>query len=190
MLLCEFASSNPTRSLLDNRLPRLPADIWKLIESGTVWWEKQRYGETSLASVFLTMAEMAFYRHSVQANRGELSMDEFRRFEAALQPIFAPLSIDHLGNGTVHLLQGTHTPRAMYSIAFTRAFQHSATIYLYRAGCELHPQHYLVQRHVHSCIECIKSISCSSKAHNCIIFPLYVVGAHAFSDDHQRFCPQ
>ncbi|KAJ0420510.1 fungal-specific transcription factor domain-containing protein [Aspergillus carlsbadensis] len=187
MLLSEFASSNLTRSLLDNRLPCFPPDIWKHIEGGTVWWEKPRYGETSLASVFLTMAEMAFYRHSLQLNHGELSMDQVRRFEAAVQPSFAPLSADHLGSSTAHLVSGTQIHKTMHSTAFTRAFQHSATIYVYRAICSLHPRHYLVQQHVHSCIECIRGINRSSKAHNCIIFPLYVVGAHAFTDEHQRF---
>jgi hypothetical protein len=187
MLLSEFASSNLTRALLDNNLPCFPADIWKHIESGTVWWEKPRYRETSLASVFTTMAEMAFYRHSLQDNRGELSMDEVRRFEAALRPTFAPLSYDHLEGDTANLVTGIQLPKLMQSMAFTRAFQHSATIYLYRTICGLHPRHYLVQQHVHSCIECIRAIDRSSKAHNCIIFPLYVVGAHAFKDDHQRF---
>jgi hypothetical protein len=187
MLLSEFGSSNLTRSLLDNRLPCFPADIWKHIESGTVWWEKPRYGETGLASVFFTMAEMAFYRHSLQATSGELSMDEVRRFEAALQPTFAPLSAGHREDSTAHLVHGTQLPKAMQSMAFTRSFQHSATIYLYRAICGLHPRHYLVQQHVHSCIECIRDIDRSSKAHNCIIFPLYVVGAHAFSGEDQHF---
>ncbi|KAL4995050.1 fungal-specific transcription factor domain-containing protein [Aspergillus recurvatus] len=187
MLLSQFASTDLTRALLDGRPPCLPADIWRHIEHGTVWWEKQRYGETTLASIFHAMAEMAFYRQSVRDNSVELSMEQVRHFESVLQPRFVPVSIEHLANEAAHLVKEGGVQEAMQPLAFARAFQHSALIYLYRAICGLPARHFLVQQHVQSCLECMGGIQRTSKAHNCIVFPLYVAGAHVLHPEQQRF---
>ncbi|KAL5047925.1 hypothetical protein BDW71DRAFT_213756 [Aspergillus fruticulosus] len=187
MLLSQFASTDLTRALLDDRPPCLPAEIWRHIEHGTVWWEKQRYGETTLASIFHAMAEMASYRQSLQANCVELSMEQVRRFESLLQPKFVTMSIDHITNEAAHIVKEGGVQEAMQPLAFARAFQHSALLYLYRAICGLPVRHFLVQQHVQSCLESMGGIHRTSKAHNCIVFPLYVAGAHVFHPEQQRF---
>lgn len=187
MLMSEFASTDLTRSLLDDRAPCVPADIWTRIETGTVWWEKQRYGETTLATVFGIMSEMAFYRHSVQMDRMEPSMEKIREFEARLQPTSLTLALDHLRVPDPYVVPESDADQTMQPMAFTRAFQHAALIYLYRAICGLPARHCLVQQHVQHCLTCIMGISTSCKAHNCVIFPLYVSGAHAFGVEQQSF---
>jgi hypothetical protein len=190
MLLSQFASTDLTRALLDDRAPCLPADIWLHIEQGTVWWEKQRYGETTLASIFHTMAEMGFYRQSLRVKSLEISTEQVRRFESVLQPRFVTFSTYHLTNETAHLVKQGGALEAMQPLAFARAFQHSALIFLYRAICGLPARHFLVQQHVQSCLECMGGIKRTSKTHNCIVFPLYVAGAHVFHPEQQGFILQ
>jgi hypothetical protein len=132
------------------------------------------------------MAQIAFYRQSIQAGDEELSIEKVRDFERSLQPSFSVLSLDHFNCPEEETLSKFELERVNQRIAFTRAFQHSALIYLYRAVCGLPPRHHLVQQHVNFCMGCIKAISSSSKAHNCIVFPVYVVGAHSFTQDHQQ----
>lgn len=184
MLLSEFASTDLTRALLDDRPPCFPASIWLDIERGPVWWEKQTYGIT-LAAVFRTMAQLAFYRHSIQNGDEELDIEKVRDFERCLQPSFQVLNLDHFDCPEADTVSRGEIERVNQTITFTRAFQHSALIYLYRAVCGLPPRHHLVQQHVNFCMGCINAISSSSKAHNCLIFPVYVVGAHSFTADHQ-----
>jgi hypothetical protein len=185
MLLSEFASTDLTRALLDTRPPCFPARIWLDIERGPVWWEKQTYGIT-LAAVFRTMAQLAFYHQSIQNGDEELDIEKVRDFERCLQPSFQILSLDHFECPEEDTVSRGELERVNQTIAFTRAFQHSALIYLYRAVCGLPPRHSLVQQHVNSCMGSINAISSSSKAHNCLIFPVYVVGAHSFTEDHQK----
>lgn len=184
MLLSEFASTDLTRALLDDRAPCFPGKIWQQIERGPVWWEKQPYG-VNLSVIFQTMTEMAFYRQSIQSNKEELHIDQVRDFERRLQPSVSVLSLEHFGCPEEETLSKSELEKANQISAFTRAFQHSALIYLYRAVCGLPPRHNLVQQHVSFCMGCIQAISPDSKAHNCIVFPLYVIGAHSFTSDHQ-----
>lgn len=184
MLLSEFASTDLTRALIDDRAPCFPANIWQKIERGPVWWEKQPQGP-NLSLIFQTMADMAFYRQSIQACEAELSIDQVRDFERRLQPNVSVLSLDHFGYPEEETLSKSELEKANQTTAFARAFQHSALIYLYRAVCGLPPRHRLVQQHVSFCIGCIQAISPDSKAHNCIVFPVYVVGAHSFTAGHQ-----
>lgn len=186
MLLSEFASTDLTRALLDDRAPSLPDDVWLRIEQGTVWWEKETYNGTTLASVFQTMAQMSFYRQSiVKSGHCEPSMEMCRMFERSLQPSYLLLSLDQIRSPDTYTMHEHSLDHNLQAVSFTRAFQHSALIYLYRAICGLPPRHCLVQQHVQSCAESIQSISPTSKSHNCIIFPLYIMGAHAFTPGHQ-----
>ncbi|KAL4895058.1 putative Zn(II)2Cys6 transcription factor [Aspergillus ambiguus] len=187
MLMSEFATTDLTRSLLDDRLPCFPADIWTRIESSTVWWEKQKYGGMTMGSVFGIMAAMASYRQSVQTDGMEPSIERIQEFERSLQPTFFTLDLEHLRTPDPYIVEESDADQAMQTVAFTRAFQHSALIYLYRAVCGLPARHCLVQQHVQSCFTCIMGISSQSKAHNCIIFPLYVSGAHSFGAEQQSF---
>lgn len=185
MLLSEFASTDLTRALLDDREPCFPHEIWLDIETGPVWWEKQTYGVT-LAVVFRALSQMAFYRQSIENAQEELCLEKVWEFERCLQPSFQVLDLDDVncpGKGT---LPKSELERTNQAIAFTRAFQHTALIYLYSAICRLPPRHRLVQQHVNSCMSCLKSISGTSREYNCIIFPLCVVGAHAFTSELQR----
>lgn len=186
MLLSEFASADLTRSLLDDRAPCLPDEVWLKIEQGTVWWEKETYNGTTLASVFRTMAQMSFYRQSiVKGDSCEPSIEMCRHFERSLQPSYLLLSLDQVISPDSYTMHEQTLDHNLQAVSFTRAFQHSALIYLYRAICGLPPRHCLVQQHVQSCAESIQSINVNSRSHNCIIFPLYVMGAHAFTSGHQ-----
>lgn len=188
MLLSEFATTDLTRALLDDRPPCFPPEIWLRIDSGTVWWDKQTYNGTDLALVFRTMAQMSFYRQSLKlGDESEVSIESVQEFERCLQPTYLTLNLDHVTSPDIYTVRESHLEQEVQAVAFTRAFQHSALIYLYRAICGLPPRHCLVQQHVQSCIESVKTINRSSKAHNCIIFPLYVIGAHAFTTDAQAF---
>lgn len=185
MLLSEFASTDLTRALLDDREPCFPHEIWLNIESGPVWWEKQTYGVT-LAVVFRAMSQMAFYRQSIQNAQAELCLEKVWEFERYLQPGFQVLDLDDVDCPEKGTLLKSELERTNQAVAFARAFQHTALIYLYRAICRLPPRHRLVQQHVNSCMSCLKSISGTSREHNCIVFPLCVVGAHAFTPELQR----
>ncbi|KAJ5195564.1 Zn(II)2Cys6 transcription factor [Penicillium cinerascens] len=132
MLLSEFASTDLTRAILDDRAPCFPARIWRNIEKGTVWWEKQTYGVT-LAVVFRIMTQIAFHRQSVRAGDEELSIKKVRDFERSLQPRFSVLRLDHFNCPEEESLSKFEMERVNQTIAFTRAFQHSALIYFYRA---------------------------------------------------------
>lgn len=187
MLLSEFASTDLTRALLDDRFPCFPADIWLRIEHGTVWWEKYTYNGTTMATVFHIMTQISFYRQRIKGgDRERLSMEVVRDFEQSLQPSFLVLNLDHLNSPNTYTVHESNLEPKMQAVSFIRAFQHSALLYLYRAICGLPPRHCLVQQHVQSCVECIRGICPGSKAHNCIVFPLYVMGAHAFTPDHQE----
>ncbi|KAF3394433.1 hypothetical protein F1880_005273 [Penicillium rolfsii] len=186
MLLSEFASTDLIQALLGDRHPCFPARIWLDIERGPVWWEKHTYGIT-LAAVFRTMAELACYHQSIKHGEEELDIDKVRDFERCLQPSFQILTLDHFERPEENTVSRGELERMKHTIAFTRAFQHSALIYLYRAVCGLPPRHNVVQQHVDSCMGCINAISSSSKAHNCLIFPIYVVGAHSFIEDHRKY---
>ncbi|KAF7515947.1 hypothetical protein PCG10_002673 [Penicillium crustosum] len=187
MLLSEFASTDLTKALLDDRSPCFPAEIWTQIEHGTVWWDQETYDGTTLASVFRIMAEMSFYRQQIKGDPETLSMEVVRDFERCLQPSFQILNVDHIKNPNTYMVHESTLEPRMQADSFTRAFQHSALVYLYRAICGLPPRHSLVQQHVQSAVECIRNISPLSKAHNCIIFPLYIMGAHTFLQDQQTF---
>ncbi|KAJ5455140.1 Protein of unknown function DUF3468 [Penicillium sp. IBT 31633x] len=188
MLLSEFASTDLTKALLDDRPPCFPAEIWTQIEHGTVWWDQETYNGTTLASVFRIMAEISLYRQRIKGGNFEgFSMAVVQAFERCLQPSFLVLNLDHISHPNTYTGNESILAPRMQADSFTRAFQHSALIYLYRAICGLPPRHCLVQQHVQSCAECIKSISPLSKAHNCIIFPLYVMGAHTFVQHQQEF---
>ncbi|KAJ5154464.1 Protein of unknown function DUF3468 [Penicillium coprophilum] len=187
MLLSEFASTDLTKALLDDRAPCFPAEIWTQIEHGTVWWDQETYNGTTLASVFRILAEMSLYRQQIRTDPETFAMEVVQAFERCLQPSFQTLNLDHMENSNAYTVHESTLEPRMQADSFTRAFQHSALVYLYRAICGLPPRHCLVQQHVQSCVECIKSISPLSKAHNCIIFPLYVMGAHTFLPDQQAF---
>lgn len=187
MLLSEFASTDLTKALLDDRPPCFPAEIWTQIEHGTVWWDQETYDGTTLASVFRIMADMSLYRHQIRGDPETISMEVVRDFERRLQPSFQTLNFDHIKSPNTYTVHESTLEPRMQADSFTRAFQHSALVYLYRAICGLPPRHSMVQQHVQSCVECIRNISPLSKAHNCIIFPLYIMGAHTFLQDQQAF---
>lgn len=185
MLLSELASTDLTDALLQDRRPSFPATIWQRMESGFVWWESVP-GTNSLGAVFLTMAEMSFYHHKLQ-DGGEATNDETQAFERALQPTYSILSnmsgLDLRNDARKEVFD----PEAAASLSLVRAFQHTGLIYLYSAILKIPTKHFLVQQHVHACLECIQGMDTTSKAQNCALFPLYVAGAHAIAQRH-RIC--
>ena len=183
MLLSELASTDLTDALLQDRRPSFPATIWANMEPGSVWWETVP-GSQTLGSVLMTMAQMSFYRHELQSG-GIVCVDQVHAFERALQPTYSTLNYTAevcpaggVGKGLTHLV-------ATASLSLIRAFQHAGLIYLYSAIHNIPTKHFLVQQHVHACLECIQGMDTRSKAQNCALFPLYVAGAHSISEAHR-----
>lgn len=187
MLLSEFASADLTAAMLQERAPAFTPDTWDIIDQGAVWWGRDPLGRCSLASVFKEMSRMAYYLAATTNMLEEFSMDRIRIFEAALRPVYAPLTAQDLDNTLVADEPLTENDiEAVNAFTLIRAFQHTALIYLYRAICGLPTLHALVQQHVQSCLDCIFEVKRPSKVLNCVIFPLCVAGAHAQSERHQK----
>ncbi|CAM1501569.1 Fc.00g035530.m01.CDS01 [Cosmosporella sp. VM-42] len=187
MLLSEFASADLTTAMLQGRPPSFPPHIWDIIDKGSVWWGRDPLGRCSLATVFQEISSMAFYLEAITNMYEEFSMDRIRMFEAALRPVYAPLTVEDIESPVDSKEPlGERELEAVQAFTLIRAFQHTALVYLYRAICGLPTLHPLVQQHVQSCLDCIFEIKRPSKVLNCIIFPLCVAGAHAQSARHQR----
>lgn len=184
MLLSEFASSDLTTAILQGRPPSFPPDLWDVIDQGSVWFSRDPLGRCSLSHVFQEMSHMAFYLDATTNQYEEFSMERIREFEAALRPVYAPLTVEDLDTTGESL--GEKDLEGVQAFTLMRAFQHAALIYLYRAVCGLPTLHPLVQQHVQSCLDCIFEIKRPSKVLNCIIFPLCVAGAHSQSARHQK----
>jgi hypothetical protein len=183
MLLSELASTDLTDALLQNREPSFSAAIWERMETGSVWWETVP-GTTPLNSVLCTMAEMSFYRQDLQDGI-DICNDKVQEFERALQPTYSMLDdTEESGLGRSTTRDKSHPVRTA-SLSLVRAFQHAGLIYLYSAIHKILPHHFLVQQHVHACLECIQGMDKRAKAQNCALFPLYVAGAHASSESHR-----
>jgi hypothetical protein len=183
MLLSEMASTDLTDALLQDRRPSFPVTIWALMEAGSVWWESVP-GTPSLGSVLSTLAAMSFYRHELH-NGADARSDEAQAFERALQPTYSTLDQTLSRNVGARTESDIYLPVATAAHSLFRAFQHAGLIYLYSAIHNIPTQHFLVQQHVHACLECIQSIDTRSKAQNCALFPLYVAGAHALASSHR-----
>ncbi|KAM0285310.1 hypothetical protein ACHAQH_001499 [Verticillium albo-atrum] len=185
MLLSEFASADLTTALLQKRPLGFPPDVWDAIDKGSVWWGRDPRGRCSLAAVFNEMATLATYYEAVRTGAEKLSVDRVRAFEASLQPVYAPLTVEDLGSGTEveeSLPLGQGEIEAVEAFKLVRAFQQTALIYLYRVICGLPTSHPLVQQHVEPCLDGLFEVQRSSHIYHCVIFPLYIAGAHAQSD--------
>lgn len=193
MLLSEFVSADLTTALLQGTPPSYSPTVWEAIDQGAVWWERDPLGRYSLATVFREMSTMAFYLDSLKNSCCNLSMEAIRAFEENLRPIYAPITTPITDDGSdsgsettlMRSLNGT-TVEVVHAFSLIRIFQHTALVYLYRAICGLPLTHPLVQQHVQSCLDCILDIERPSKTLHCVIFPLYVVGAHAQLLTHRQ----
>ncbi|KAH7361884.1 fungal-specific transcription factor domain-containing protein [Plectosphaerella cucumerina] len=191
MLLSEFASTDLTTALLQERTPAFAPDLWPIIDKSSVWWGRDPLGRCSLAAVFEDMAALAIYHDELRSGVEILSVDRVRDFELRLQPIYAPLTPEDLdGTGTGSPETTTSSPpstpapgdiEAVEAFKLVRAFQQTALIYMYRVVCGLSAYHPLVQQHVDSCLDGLFEVPRSSNIFHCVIFPLYVAGAHAQS---------
>jgi hypothetical protein len=183
MLLSELASTDLTDALLQDRQPSFSADIWKNMEAASVWWESVP-GTTSLGSVLFTMAEMSFHQRAL-CEGGAVCNEKGQTFERALQPTYTMLDYtDEPSLGKVSNKDALH-PVTTASLSLIRAFQHAGLIYLYSAIHNIPTSHFLIQQHVHACLECIRGMDARSKAQNCALFPLYVAGAHSLAENHR-----
>ncbi|OAL56445.1 hypothetical protein IQ07DRAFT_674645 [Pyrenochaeta sp. DS3sAY3a] len=187
MLLSNFASTDLTTAMLRGTTPALPPQFWESVEKGPVWWGKDPFGKSSVAAVFKEMSTMMLWRENL-LNRSETPpIDQIRIFEDSLRPVYAQFR--PLDCQDAEIMHGTHDPEdpdmaACYT--FTRALQHTALIFLYRAVCNLPTSHQLVQQHVMACIDCIFGVERPSQVLNCALFPLCIAGAHVTSTKHQR----
>ncbi|KAG7116602.1 hypothetical protein HYQ45_015987 [Verticillium longisporum] len=182
MLLSEFASADLTTALLQQRTPGFAPHVWDVIDKGSVWWGRDAKGRCSLAAVFHDMATLATYHEAVRTGAESLSVDRIRAFEASLQPVYAPLTTEDLGSDPdagEPLPLGQGEIEAVEAFKLVRAFQRTALIYLYRVICGLPTCHALVQQHVEPCLDGLFEVHPSSHIYHCVIFPLYVAGAHA-----------
>lgn len=195
MLLSEFASADLTTALLQERAPSFAPDLWPVIDKTSVWWGRDPLGRCSLAAVFEDMAALAVYHDQLRSGAEVLSVERVRDFELRLRPIYAPLTPEDLDSSASSV--GGDSPCTMPEIApsppsqgdieaveafkLVRAFQQTALIYLYRVVCGLSAYHPLVQQHAESCLDGLLEVPRSSHIFHCVIFPLYVAGAHAQS---------
>jgi hypothetical protein len=183
MLLSELASTDLTDSMLQDRKPSFPINIWKQMDSGSVWWESLP-GTKSLAAIFETMAEMCFYRHGILHGE-EANNEKLLRFEHSLQPAYSMLEVCSDDVTELNTKHNPPNPAAMASLSLNRTFQHAGLIYLYRALRKIPTERFLVQQHVYACLETVQSMKSSPRSRNCTLFPLYVAGAHAIVDHHR-----
>ncbi|KAH7159555.1 fungal-specific transcription factor domain-containing protein [Dactylonectria estremocensis] len=187
LLLSEFLSADLGTAILKGRVPSFPPSVWESINKGPVWWGQDTHGRHSLSAVFREISSMAFYLDATSTMREDFSISRIREFEAALQPIYAPLAVEDLDSPVSDLDDpGEKDLEATHAYALIRAFQHSALIYLYRAICGLPMNHPLVQQHTQSCLDCIFGIRRPSKVLNCIVLPLCIAGAHAQTAKEQK----
>ncbi|KAF9881753.1 hypothetical protein CkaCkLH20_00899 [Colletotrichum karsti] len=189
MLLSEFATTDLTTSMIQGKPPFFSPEVWDLLDQGPVWWGRDPLERYSLASVFREIANMGLYLQATADMIEEFSMERVRQFEAALRPVYAPRTLeDSSGRSPSEASESSSATEAEAVHAFTliRIFQHTALLYLYRAICGLPTRHPLVQQHVNSCLACIFEIPRQAKVLNCIIFPLFVAGAHSTSPQEQE----
>ena len=134
MLLSEFATTDVINAMFRGIQPSFTHEIWDNIEAGPVWWETGQHGVVTLASVFGVMCDMA--HHAFQLSQGLIDSVDIERFERALNPSyptiedFPPESCDSYADPSAR-------KAAVYSQALCQAFQHAASIFLYRAICRL-----------------------------------------------------
>lgn len=183
MLLSEFASTDLTESMMQDRRTRFSAAIWVRMEPGSVWWESP-LGSNSLATVLGTLAEMTEYRQSISEGAGPCN-DKVQAFERALQPSFSMLEHSAEEEKPLDSKCDLFDAVTASSLSLNRSFQHAGLIYLYSAILQIPNHHFLVQQHVHACLECIQGMDTKTKVQNCALFPLFVAGAHAISDPHK-----
>ncbi|KAI5458672.1 fungal-specific transcription factor domain-containing protein [Mariannaea sp. PMI_226] len=187
LLLSEFASADLATAMLKGRPPSFPPTIWDGVDKGPVWWGQDSLGRHSLSAVFREMSSMAFYVDSISTMQDEFSIARIRQFEAALQPIYAPIAVEDLDSPCSEVTEVSEPDlEATHAYALIRTFQHAALIYLYRAVCGLAVHHPLVQQHTQSCLDCIFGIKRPSKVINCIVLPLCIAGAHAQDPRQQK----
>ncbi|KAK7187852.1 C6 finger domain-containing protein [Paraphaeosphaeria sporulosa] len=183
MLLSEFASTDLTEAMMQDRRTRFPSVIWARMEPGSVWWESP-LGNRSLATVLGTMADMTSYRQDVKEGT-EPCNEMIQAFERALQPSFSMLEHSAEEQKPLGLKCDLFDAVTASSLSLNRSFQHAGLIYLYSAILHIPIHHFLVQQHVHACLECIQGMDPKTKVQNCALFPLYVAGAHAISGPHK-----
>ncbi|KAF2014195.1 hypothetical protein BU24DRAFT_211625 [Aaosphaeria arxii CBS 175.79] len=186
MMLSEFASADLTTALLQQSTPAFAAETWDMIDLGPVWWARDPLKRCSLAAVFREMSSMATYLSTIQLGIDELSTDRVREFEASLGLIIDdadginPLFLDL---GSLQPSHGDIPPEEAFLMI--QVFQQSALVFLYRAICGMAPNHPLVQQHVEACLDSLENLGHNSSILHCIIFPLYVCGAHAMEPKRQ-----
>lgn len=190
MLISEFATTDLTSAIIRGRPASFAPAVWDQIDQGPVWWGRDPLGRISLASVFREMASMSLYLQAIASMVEDFSIERVRQFEAALRPVYAPLTIEDC-DGQSTISEGSEVlsaveMEAVHAFTLIRAFQHAALLYLYRAVCGLPTRHALVQQHVKSCLACIFEIPRQAKVINCVIFPLFIAGAHSVSAEEQR----
>lgn len=185
LLLSEFASADLATAMLKGRPPAFPPSVWDCVDDGPVWWGRDSLGRHSLSAVFREIASMAFHVDALARSADEFSLATIRQFEAALQPMYAPIAVENLDEPASPATTTTPPPtaeqdlEATHAYALIRTFQHAGLIYLYRAVCGLSVGHPLVQQHAQSCLDCIFGIRRPSKVLNCLVLPLCIAGAHA-----------
>ncbi|CAH0000751.1 unnamed protein product [Clonostachys byssicola] len=185
VLVSLFATADLTSNMLRGGVPSFSPLSWRLFHPSSVWWQQhvstdESSPTLSLTDVFEQMSAMLLYRQSLGSTGARPSTDRIRVFEQALQPAYAPFK----SLSTSSLASTDSSSTSHY--AFIRAYQHTALIYLYREVCGLSTSHPLVQQHVDACLDTINMLYNSSKAINCLVFPLCVAGSHSLAVPRQR----
>ena len=186
MLLSEFATSDLTSAVIQNRAPSFPSTIWHTMSSEHAWWKSSGHGTVSLPATFAIFAEISALVQNT-ADRNDNVQDIIRGLELALRPSFPVIEDLELAPD---FEDADAQQQAIASQSLYRAFQHAGLIYLYVAFCCLPTGHFLVQQHVQACLDCIRGIESHLKVHNCALFPLYIAGAYCLRDVERDFVEQ
>ncbi|KAI3587368.1 fungal-specific transcription factor domain-containing protein [Fusarium oxysporum f. sp. albedinis] len=186
VLLSLFATAELTTRMLRGGVPSISPRSWRLFSPGPAWWQEHLpdntpSSEPCLGNIMEYMSDIVCYRQFLIDNEALPSTEVINGFERALQPSFAPFGLVET------VSQESSTESLLIShYAFLRAYQHTAYIFLYRGVCNLPTTHPLVQQHVDACLDAIDRVSRSSKAVNCLVFPLCVAGSHVQTVQRQR----
>lgn len=171
LLISIFATMDLTSCILNGKLPYLPSTFWDTLEGKEAWWSGLEC-EVSLLKIMCILSQLARLGASVMTSNSPAPMDELLSFQEQLDE-----NVVNLRFRLHHTADESNTPTAVE--IFCSAFRASASLYIYRALCNLPVHHPLVQDNVVLGIRTLKQAPRLGKLAHCLLFPILVVGAHS-----------
>ncbi|KAK0383203.1 hypothetical protein NLU13_9116 [Sarocladium strictum] len=187
LLISEFVAADLSSALFRNTEPFFPPETWPLLSTYRVWWASDKREALKLGMLFQKIAAMIFYGKGIQSAGETASPKQVEEFEADFSPIYTSVSSSgQAGPPEGHDAGAPCTEESLLRGEFLRAYQHCASIYLYRVICRYPAQHSIVQQHVYGAISKIVAMDDESKLLDCVLLPLCVAGAHLRNASLQR----